>query len=190
MSRLVLFALLLSLLLLAESTDYDIVVDEKMWMSACNSEDDEGNTPISDVMDVSDLSFVLDDDYETLYISGDITVKLERPVTPIKIEVNVKHWERSQWVPTIISIKRDDFCKSLEDPFEFWYTFIATQIPKEERPCPPDLGQVYSMRNVTNRMRAEKMPNWDVEGELKAVMHFTIGKLKTCVLVYFTITKV
>ncbi|XP_034482959.1 uncharacterized protein LOC117788326 [Drosophila innubila] len=188
MSRLAIFAFLLSLLLPVESTDYDVVVNEKTWSSSCDSEEDEGNTPLSELVNISDLTFVLDKDFETLYISGDITVKLQIPKTPIEMEVNVKHWERSHWEPTIISLKRDDFCKSMEDPFEVWHTYVVTQIPKDQRTCPPELEHVYSLRNFTNRVRLEKMPHWDVEGDLKAVVHFTVGKLKTCIPVYFTIT--
>ncbi|XP_062139087.1 uncharacterized protein LOC133847844, partial [Drosophila sulfurigaster albostrigata] len=178
--------ILLSLSLL-QSTNYNIVADEKMLVLPCSKEEDRGNAVLSDFVDVTDLQLELDKDLQTFHISCDIKIKL-LPKGPIKMQVDVYRWERGQWSPTVFALKRDDICRSLVDPFEIWHLYIVTQIPKSQRTCPPKLGQVYNLRNITNRMTLKNMPRWDIEGDLKSVVHFTVGSKTICALAFVTIT--
>ncbi|KAH8276735.1 hypothetical protein KR044_002705, partial [Drosophila immigrans] len=171
-----------------QSTNYDIVLDDKSLVMPCSKEDDRGsNMAISDILDVSNLKLILDEDIETLYMSADIAMKVQLPKAPIKLEVDVFRWQRSQWVPTIIALKRDDFCKTLADPFEIWHIYVVTQIPKDQRVCPPKQGHVYHMRNITNRMVVKNLPRFDIEGDLKSVLHFSVGHMKICALAFVQI---
>ncbi|XP_064555980.1 uncharacterized protein LOC135440631 [Drosophila montana] len=189
MSRLPHIVYLLAALLLhgAETADYNVFLDEQLIQESCGSTEGKGNMALSELVETR-LTTVLDSDYETLYISGDIIVKQALPHVPIKFEVDVSRWERGQWVPTFVTLKRDDFCKSLKDPFELWHLYYITQIPRQQRTCPPHQGQVYSFTNVSNRMLVENMPRWDIVGNLRAVVHFSAGDMKTCLLIYCTVS--
>ncbi|KAH8387659.1 hypothetical protein KR093_008541 [Drosophila rubida] len=175
------------LALALQATNYDIVADDKTLVMPCSKAEDKSNMAISDFLDVSNLQLVLDKDFETLYISLDAAFKVQLPKAPIQMQVDVLRWERGQWVPTVIALKRDDVCKSLADPFEIWHPYIVTHIPKAQRVCPPKQGHVYRLRNITNRMELKSFPRWDIEGDLKAVLHFTVGHMKACALVFVTV---
>lgn len=94
---------------------------------------------VSELVDLSQLKLQYEDDYETLHLSGKIVLKKELQ-NPIKLHIVVYRWVRDKWTPTDLSLKRDDFCKSLRNPFEPWHLFIISQIPQEELICPPKLG--------------------------------------------------
>ncbi|XP_032295889.1 uncharacterized protein [Drosophila virilis] len=189
MSRLPHIVYLLTALLQhgAETANYNVFLDEQLIQESCDSTDDKGNVALSELVETH-LTTVLDNDYETLYISGDIIIKRALPRSPIKFEVDVSRWERGQWVPTFVTLKRDNFCKSLKDPFEVWHLYYITQISKQQRTCPPQQGQVYSFTNVSNRMVVRNLPRWDIEGNLKAVLHLSAGNMKTCILIYCTVS--
>lgn len=78
-------------------------------------------------------------DLETLYFNGDIKVLIDVPNNPMAMEVDVFRWERSEWIPTTLAMKRDSFCMSLSNPMELWYP-IFLKVPKEEMICPPKKG--------------------------------------------------
>lgn len=113
--------------------------NEKMLTTTCEGEDNKDNVEISELVDFSQLNFVFEDDYETIHASGKIVVKKDLPPL-ISMHIEIYRWTRDEWVLTPISLKRDDFCKSLRNPFEPWHLFIVNQIPKEERICPPKAG--------------------------------------------------
>ncbi|XP_068141472.1 uncharacterized protein [Drosophila tropicalis] len=164
-------------------TKYEIIGDEKSLLATCDPSEDMGNLAMKDIVDLSDLSFTLAEDMETVYVSGDIKVLLHIPNAPIKMEVDVFRLERGRWMPTIISIKRDSLCESLRDPREFWH-FYLMQISKGHLKCPPDQGDIYTLNNLTNHIVVKNLPRWDIEGDLKALVHFSIDQHKTCVAVY------
>ncbi|EDV92145.1 uncharacterized protein LOC6565721 [Drosophila grimshawi] len=171
----------------ANSATYGVTFDERIFQS-CSRNEDKGNVPISDLVDTSEVTIVLENDYETFHFSGDIIIKKQLPNVPIKVHVEIYHLDRGEWVPTVAALKRDDFCKSLKDRIEPWHLYYISQIPKDQRTCPPHIGQVYKLRNVTNRMTVKHMPYWNVDGDLKAVMHFSAGDIKICAVMYFTVT--
>ncbi|EDW86511.2 uncharacterized protein Dwil_GK14631 [Drosophila willistoni] len=165
-------------------TVYEIIGDEKSLLATCDPSEDMGNLAMNDIVDLSDLSFTLDEDMETVYVSGDVKVLLDIPHNaPIKMEVEVFRLERGTWMPTIITIKRNNLCESLKDPREFWHVYLM-QISKGQIKCPPDQGDIYTLNNLTNHLIIKNLPRWDIEGDLKAIVHFSIDKHKSCTAVY------
>lgn len=132
-----------------QCTNYEVLGNEKMLMTRCEGEDNRGNVELSELVDFSQLSFVFEDDYETIHVSGKIVVKKDL-APPIKVHIEIYRWTRDEWVPTAVSLKRDDFCRALVNPFEPWHLFLVNQIPKEERICPPEAG--VSWDQVKNRV--------------------------------------
>ncbi|XP_023178690.2 uncharacterized protein LOC111604746 [Drosophila hydei] len=254
MLRLRLVACLLALLTLrAESASYEVFLDERIFQESCDSKEDKGNVPLSELLD-NHLTSVLVDD--TSYMSGDLIVKAQLPPGHIRFEADISRRERGRWVQTFVSLKRDNFCKSLFDPFELWHLYIITQIPRQQRICPPQKGfgsvcrsdlrnayclgkpmqdfllivanrnsdideaqediiiiplsigndrklhakkridvrflcclqHVYTFQNISNRMQLENMPRWNIVGDIKAVLHFSVGNLTTCVALYCTVS--
>lgn len=124
---------------LHQSATYEVIGNEKMFVTRCEGEDNKGNVEVSELVDLSQLKLQYEDDYETLHLSGKIVLKKELQ-NPIKLHIVIYRWVRDKWAPTDISLKRDDFCKSLRNPFEPWHLFLISQIPQEELICPPKLG--------------------------------------------------
>jgi len=105
----------------------------------CEASEDKGNTPIREILDIGGLSFEVADDLETLFYRGDIKMLMDLPSGPIGMQVDVFRWERSQWLPTPLSLKRESLCKALINPWELWYP-IFKNIPEIEMICPPGKG--------------------------------------------------
>ncbi|ALC48272.1 CG13002 [Drosophila busckii] len=189
----VLHLLLAAVLLLqrVQSANFDIILDERGLLSDCSPEDDAGNLRMHEFLDISRLSTEFDEDLETMYFNGDVIVRRDLAALqePVKLQLAVYRRQRSAWQPTLVSIKRDDFCKSMHNPFEFWYIYIATRLTAAERECPPKLGHVYQLRNISNRMYIGNIPDFDIDGDLKCVVHFTQGPYKTCMSIYLTVYK-
>ncbi|XP_016962520.3 uncharacterized protein LOC108032960 [Drosophila biarmipes] len=177
---------ILQLLQGSRSTTYEVIGDEKTMDIICDAEEDKGNIPIRQVLDVSGLTFEVADDLETLYYNGDIKVLMDVPSGSIGMEVDVFRWERSQWLPTPLALKRDSLCNTLTNPRELWYPLFKN-IPKEELICPPGKGHVYTLSNVSNHEFVRNMPLADIAGDLKAVVHLSSGDLKTCVVFFFKV---
>ncbi|XP_017963004.2 uncharacterized protein LOC108655736 [Drosophila navojoa] len=179
--------LLLALLpLRAELATYDVFLDEDIFQESCDPREDRGNVALSELLENNLTSVLIDD---TSYITGEFIVKAQLPPGRIKLEADIRRQERGRWVPTFISIKRDDFCKALFDPFELWHFFIITNVPRSQRICPPKKGHVYTFRNISNRMHLENMPRWNILGNVKVVMHLSVGNLTTCAALHCTVSE-
>ncbi|KAH8391575.1 hypothetical protein KR200_005646, partial [Drosophila serrata] len=167
-------------------TNFEVIGDEKTMDIYCSAEEDQGDISFREYVDVSGLTFDVADDLETLFYNGDIKMLLDVPQGPITMQVDVFRWERSQWLPTPLSLKRDDFCQSLLSPYELWHP-IVRNIPKEKLKCPPTKGHIYTLTNVSNHLFVKNMPNMDIAGDLKAVVHLSAGGHKTCAVVFVKI---
>ncbi|XP_022233517.2 uncharacterized protein LOC111081689 [Drosophila obscura] len=163
--------------------NYEIIGDEKTMAIECDGMDNEGDIQVRQILDMSDVRFVIADDLETLYYSGDIKVLMDIPQSPITLQMDVFRWVRSEWLPTPFSIKRDDFCKALLDPWEFWHP-VVRELPKSQLNCPPNKSHVYSLRNISNHLFVNNMPSVDIAGDLKAVVHLSTDQHKTCMVVF------
>lgn len=127
---------------------YDVFLDENIFQESCDPNEDRGNVALSDLLENNLTSVMVDD---TSYITGEVVVKVQLPPGRIRLEADIRRQERGRWVHTFISIKRDDFCKSLFDPFELWHIFIITNIPRSQRICPPKKGvsklSIYAIKH-------------------------------------------
>ncbi|XP_052855865.1 uncharacterized protein LOC128264449 [Drosophila gunungcola] len=168
------------------STNYELIVDEKTMDIHCDAEEDQGNTPISQILDISNITFKVADDLETLFFSGDIKVLIKVPSGPIAMQVDMFRWKRSQWLPTPLSLKRDSLCRALSNPTEIWYP-VYRKVPKDQMICPPKKGHIYTLNNVSNHAFVNNMPRLDIAGDLKAVFQLSSGNLKTCAAVFFKV---
>ncbi|KAH8280759.1 hypothetical protein KR054_010251 [Drosophila jambulina] len=173
-------------ILIFQGTNFEIIGDEKTMDVYCNAEDDHGDVSFREYVDVSGLTFTVADDLETLLYNGDVKILKDLPPGPITMEIDVFRWQRSQWLPTLISLKRDNFCKALMNPRELWHSVVKT-IPKEQLKCPPNKGHIYTVTNVSNHLFVKNMPFVDVVGDLKAVAHLGVGEHKTCAVVFFKV---
>lgn len=105
----------------------------------CEDQDNRGNVPLRQIFDISGLHFDVADDLETLYYNGDIKMMGSLVQGPITMEADVYRWERSQWLPTGLSMKRDNLCEALKNPIEIWYP-VLKKIGMNINACPPKKG--------------------------------------------------
>ncbi|XP_017064487.1 uncharacterized protein LOC108103490 [Drosophila eugracilis] len=168
------------------STTYEVIGDEKTLDIVCTAAEDKGNIPISKILDITNLTFDMAADMETLYFNGNIKVLMDVPSGPIAMEVDIFRWERNSWTPTQLALKRNDLCQSLTSPRELWYP-IFRNIPKEELICPPNKGHIYTLKNVSNHEFVRNVPSADIAGDLKALVHLTTGNIKTCAVLFFKV---
>ncbi|KAH8373245.1 hypothetical protein KR009_008459, partial [Drosophila setifemur] len=169
-----------------QGTNYEVIGDERTMNLVCDDHDNQGNLPLRQMLDISDLHFDIAEDMETLYYSGNIKVLTDVPRGPITMDLDLFRWERSQWLPLSVSMKRNNFCLALKDPREIWFP-IVNNIPKNQRQCPPKKGHIFTLTNFTNHIFVNNMPNVDIVGDLKAVVHIGAGGQKTCAVVYFKV---
>ncbi|KAH8344880.1 hypothetical protein KR067_009780, partial [Drosophila pandora] len=170
-----------------QSASYEIIADERTLNLVCDDQDNHGNTPLRQIIDISGLHFDVAEDMETIYYNGDIKMmgSLVRGA-PITMEADVYRWERSQWLPTGLSIKRDNLCEAIKNPMEIWHP-ILMKIGINLNNCPPKKGSVFTFRNVSNHAFVRNMPFADIAGDLKAVVHLGNGGKNTCVVVYLKV---
>nr|XP_017024990.1 uncharacterized protein LOC108076586 [Drosophila kikkawai] len=177
---------ILALLAVSQSTNFEIFCDEKTMDIFCNAEEDQGDISFREFVDVSGLTFDVADDLETLFYNGNIKMLMDVPQGAITMEIDVFRWERSQWLPTPLSMKRDNFCQALVNPHELWHPIVKS-IPKKQLKCPPTKGHIYTLTNVSNHLFVKNMPYVDITGDLKAVVHLGVGGHKTCAVVFFKV---
>ncbi|KAH8283281.1 hypothetical protein KR018_004215, partial [Drosophila ironensis] len=167
-----------------QCSNYEIIVDERTLSLTCSDQDNRGNIPLSDLLDISGLHYEVTDDLETLLFSGDLKVMMDIPPrSPITMQMDVYRWQRSQWLPTGMSLKRENLCQALNDPREFWHSVIQS-IPRSQRQCPPKKEHIYTLTNVSNHQFVSNMPSADIAGDLKAVVHFAAGSRMACASVF------
>ncbi|EDX02546.1 uncharacterized protein LOC6525603 [Drosophila yakuba] len=169
-----------------QGMNYEVLGDDTTLNIKCNAAEDRGNTPMQQIIDISNLTFNMAKDLETLYFNGDIRVLMDLPNRPIVLQVDVFRWERSEWIPTPLALKRNNLCHALFDPLELWH-LVFMKVPKKEKVCPPTKGHVYSLVNVSNHVFLRNLPRMDVAGDVKALVHLTSGDIKTCAALYFKI---
>ncbi|XP_037938346.1 uncharacterized protein LOC119675246 [Teleopsis dalmanni] len=163
------------------ATDYEIIGDDSCFFTRCSKEDNKGNVDIMTILDVSNLKHEYSDDLETVRTNGKIMVKGNMPKNvPIRVELELLRWQHGQWVETSISIRRNDFCKSVFDPTEIWYDYM-NNLAKNDRDCPPKKGKAYLLKNVLNRVIVKNVPMAAFPGQYKAIMHLISGNFSTCI---------
>ncbi|KAH8336184.1 hypothetical protein KR074_009932, partial [Drosophila pseudoananassae] len=169
-----------------QSTSYEIIGDERTMNFICDDQDNHGNVPLGKILDPSGVHFEVADDMETLYYTGDVKMLDNLVRGPITMEADLYRWERSQWLPTGVSLRRDNFCEALKNPRELWFPLLK-KMGINVNFCPPKKGTSYTLTNVSNHVFVQNMPFADVAGDLKAVVHFGNGGRKTCLVIYLKV---
>ncbi|XP_067637302.1 uncharacterized protein [Eurosta solidaginis] len=126
-----------------EAIQYDFVVENEEVFTPC---DDFPDNYIDKYFDISDLSFVREDD--RVKVTGDMKLTHEfQSDVPIQLDAQVYKRSRGEWVDTIYNIRRNNFCPQLYNENELWYA-ITRVVPNEDRKCPPPPGFTLKFDSV------------------------------------------
>jgi hypothetical protein len=76
--------------------------------------------------DLSQLEIIVETDTE-IFLNG--TAKFLHEITsPWKTNVDLEEYVRSEWVPSVVQRKFEDFCEEMHKPTEPWYNNLKDQI--------------------------------------------------------------
>lgn len=124
---------------------YKIVPEEDTIFVPCLGEESEF---IDKYLDISDLSFDREDDEETIIVDGTVVWNFEvnKKREKVKVNIDVEKDNQGLWIPTPISIERDDICDRMFIPTEYWAPYVE-KFSAEQRICPPAVGVCFGIFN-------------------------------------------
>lgn len=94
--------------------------------------------------DLSNLEFELNDQ-GTIVINGPLTI-LNDIVSPAPLTTTIERLQRGQWRRSMFSHDVADFCASLQDPSQIYYSVTSKM---EQQSCPFKPGHTERLVNVT-----------------------------------------
>nr|XP_036673586.1 uncharacterized protein LOC118877727 [Drosophila suzukii] len=102
-----------------------MVLDEEVFISC--RDPDPRTLDVNGLFDLSNFLTSLDADGIT--VSGNATLKWEIQQTDrVQVTANVLHLDRGTWMPTVLSINVNDFCKVMYDKNQYWFKYWTQYI--------------------------------------------------------------
>lgn len=115
---------------------YKIVPEDDNIFVACPGEEDKF---VDQFFDMTGLNFERVDE-ETIVVDGNMTWTFNTDSThKIKAMVDVERENNGLWLPTPMTIGRDDFCSRMFIDSEYWYEYVKDLL-HYQRVCPPAVG--------------------------------------------------
>ncbi|XP_037718209.1 uncharacterized protein LOC119552614 [Drosophila subpulchrella] len=100
---------------------YELLVSDEEIFISCQ-DPDPGTLDVNGLLDFSELLTSLDADGIT--ISGNVTLKWDIQQTDrVQVTANVMHLDRGTWMPTVLNIIVNDFCKVMYDKNQYWFQY-------------------------------------------------------------------
>lgn len=120
-----------------KGTLYVFLVEDPTIFQDCKNEPDY--LGVADMMDLSNLKVELLD--ESVHIEGSITMLWDvDPDDRVELRADVFKYERGSWQPTVFTIIEKDFCRTLFDENDIWFTTWAQFINGDDLKCITNKG--------------------------------------------------
>ncbi|KAH8242757.1 hypothetical protein KR032_001881, partial [Drosophila birchii] len=118
--------ILLKIVSLSIGIQYEFDFEDDQIYSKC-PDSPNGTLSMFEWLDFSDFTFELSE--EGIFASGNLTTMWEvEPTDRIEARINVLHWERGFWQPTILNVYIFDFCKVMYDKNQLWYNLMIEHV--------------------------------------------------------------
>ncbi|KAM7343819.1 uncharacterized protein ACRADG_010735 [Cochliomyia hominivorax] len=125
---------------LIRATLFVFLVEDSAIFSDCKNEPDF--LGVKDVVDLSDLSVEPLED--SVHLEGSFQMLWDAdPNDRIELKSELFKYERGSWQPTVFTMVLKDFCSTLFEEGDAWYTAWMQYVNEEDRKCINNKGHVY-----------------------------------------------
>ncbi|KAH8264305.1 hypothetical protein KR038_006358 [Drosophila bunnanda] len=124
--------ILILLRIVSPSTEiqYEFELEDDHVITKC-LDDPKGFKDMNGLFDLSNLSFELGE--EGVVVGGNLTSVWDvEPTDRIEFRTSTFYWERGFWQPTILNVVSPDFCKTMYDEKQLWYSIITKYVINKE----------------------------------------------------------
>ncbi|XP_020815020.1 uncharacterized protein LOC110189317 [Drosophila serrata] len=152
------------------AVDYEMLIEDPDIFSPC-TEGPPDSITVQEAFNFDDLTISMESD--TLHVSGNATVKWEaQPTDKIVVQIDILHFNRGFWEPTVFSMSTQDFCASMYDKnqywFKYWTTFITNRDEVESQCLATGTFLVHEPFDVRFKMMNYRGP--ELRGRYKMVI--------------------
>ncbi|EDV36820.2 uncharacterized protein Dana_GF11760 [Drosophila ananassae] len=155
------------------AADYELVLENPDIFSPC-TEGPPGSIEVPQALDLDQLEIIHDGD--TLHVSGNATVKWDvNPKDRITGKLEVFHFSRGSWEPTVFSMVSQDFCTIMYDRNQYWYKMWTAYISNRadvEKKCINTPGTVLVHEPFDLNLRVQNIRGPTLRGRHKLVIVF------------------
>ncbi|XP_033156188.1 uncharacterized protein LOC117138297 [Drosophila mauritiana] len=103
------------------ATDYELLLEDPDIFSPC-TEGPPGSINIHQAVNLDDI--VVDQEGDILHVSGNATVVWDvQPTDRITARLDLFHFNRGNWEPTVFSMATQNFCSIMYDKNQYWYKY-------------------------------------------------------------------
>lgn len=128
----ILSILLCQLISHIRATLFVFLIEDTSIFQDCKNEPDY--LAVTKVVDMSNLNVEILDD--RVHMEGSFTVNWEAdPDDRVEFKTELFKYERGSWQPTIFTMVQKDFCKTLFDEGDAWYTAWMQFVEPENQKC-------------------------------------------------------
>lgn len=115
-----------------QATLFVFLIEDTSIFQDCKNEPDY--LAVTKVVDMSNLNVEILDD--RVHMEGSFTVNWEAdPDDRVEFKTELFKYERGSWQPTIFTMVQKDFCKTLFDEGDAWYTAWMQFVEPENQKC-------------------------------------------------------
>ncbi|XP_017031057.1 uncharacterized protein CheB42b [Drosophila kikkawai] len=108
------------------AVDYEMLIEDPDIYSRC-TEGPPDSITVQEAFDLDDLTIAMESDI--LHVSGNVTAKWEvHPTDRIVARVDILHFNRGTWDPTVFSMVTQDFCSVMYDRNQYWFKYWTTYV--------------------------------------------------------------
>nr|XP_043066839.1 uncharacterized protein LOC108123116 [Drosophila bipectinata] len=118
------------------ASDYELLLEDPDIFSPC-TDGPPGSIGVPEAFDLSQLE--IEHNGDTLHVTGNVTLTWDvNPKDRITGKVEVFHFNRGNWEPTVFTMSTQDFCSIMYDRNQYWYkmwTGYITNRADVEKKC-------------------------------------------------------
>ncbi|XP_016958276.1 uncharacterized protein LOC108030101 [Drosophila biarmipes] len=153
------------------ATDYELMLEDPDIFSTC-TEGPPGSISVGEAANFDD--FVIEQESDILHLSGSVTVQWDvQPTDRISARVDLLHFNRGTWEPTIFSIATKDFCSIMYDKNQYWYKYWTRFVLHQHevaKKCLREPGLVLEHEPFDLRLKLENVHGPNLRGRHKMVI--------------------
>ncbi|XP_017125732.1 uncharacterized protein LOC108145062 [Drosophila elegans] len=153
------------------ATDYELLLEDPDILSSC-SDGPPGSIDARQAANFDD--FMINADADVLHLSGNVTLTWDvQPTDRIAARLELFHFNRGSWEPTVFSMSSQDFCSIMYDKNQYWYKYwtgFITNRHEVEKKCITEPGTVLVHEPFDLRLKLMNFYGTTLRGRYKVVI--------------------
>ncbi|XP_016978722.1 uncharacterized protein LOC108044275 [Drosophila rhopaloa] len=155
------------------AADYEFLLEDPDILSPCT----DGPPGAIDAREAVDFEhIVINAEADILHVSGNATVNWNvHPTDRITAKLELLHFNRGSWEPTVFTMNAKDFCSIMYDKNQYWYKYWTTYIinrDEVEEKCIKGPGVVLVHEPFDVRLKFMNLYGPTLRGRYKMVITF------------------